>query len=91
MGEYLGKFFSEDQILGAVLFVVGMALLSWCTSVERKEMAKMRDPMQKWSYIDAKGKKKAEVKKRNARSIIFTLIGGGMAAYGFVSFLINVP
>lgn len=91
MGEYLSGIFSEEQIPGAIFFIVGMALLSWCSKVERKEMLKMRDPKQKWSYIDAKGKKKQEIKKRNARGIIFTLIGGGMALYGFLSFLINVP
>ena len=89
--DILWDYLSKDQIPGAVLFVVGMALLSWCTSVERKEMIKMRDPRLKWSYIDAEGKKRGEVKKRNARSIIITLVGGGMALYGFVSFLYYVP
>ena len=50
----------------------------------------MRDPKLKWAYIDGKGKKGAEIKKRNSRSILFTLIGGGMALYGFFSFLVNV-
>ena len=86
----MGDFFNEDQILGAVLFVVGMALLTWLTNTERKQMAKMRDPKLKWAYIDADGKKRDEVRKRNRRSIIFTLMGGGMALYGFIDFLINV-
>ena len=87
----MGEYFSEDQILGAVLFVVGIALLSWCSKVEHKQLAKMRDPRLKWAYIDAEGKKRDEVRKRSARSLIVTLIGGGMAVYGFISFLANVP
>jgi hypothetical protein len=43
--------------------------------VERAELAKMRDPKLKWAYIDANGKKRDEVKKRNRRSIIITLVG----------------
>jgi len=86
----LGEFFKEDQILGAVLFFAGMALLSWCAKVERVEKAKMRDPKLKWAYIDAEGKKRDEVRKMQRRSIIVNLVGGGMALYGFLSFLINV-
>jgi len=58
--------------------------------VERAELAKMRDPKLKWAYIDANGKKRDEVKKRNRRSIIITLVGGSMALYGFIDFLRNV-
>jgi len=58
--------------------------------VERVQMTKMRDPKLKWAYIDADGKKRDEVKKRNRRSIIVTLVGGGMALYGFIDFLVNV-
>lgn len=90
MGEFFGQFFNEDQILGAVLFFAGMAMLSWCAKVERTEMAKMRDPKLKWAYIDAEGKKRDEVRKRNRRSIIINLVGGGMALFGFLSFLMNV-
>jgi hypothetical protein len=86
----LGEFFNEDQILGTVLFVIGIFLLTWLSKTEKKQEAIMRDPKLKWAYIDAKGKKRAEVKKRNSRSILFTLIGGGMALYGFFSFLVNV-
>jgi hypothetical protein len=86
----LSEIFNEGQIFGAVLFIVGVALLSWCAKVERVEMAKMRDPKLKWAYIDAEGKKRGEVKKRNRRSIIITLVGGGMAIYGFIDFLANV-
>jgi len=86
----LGEFFNESQVFGAVLFVVGIALLSWCARVERAELAKMRDPKLKWAYIDADGKKRDEVKKRNRRSIIVTLVGGSMALYGFIDFLRNV-
>ncbi len=86
----MGDFFNEDQILGAVLFVVGIALLTWLSNTERKQLIKMRDPKLKWAYIDADGKKREEVKKRNRRSIIITLVGGGMALYGFVDFLTNV-
>jgi hypothetical protein len=86
----LGEYFNQDQIYGAVLFFVGIALLTWCARVERKQMAKMRDPKLKWAYIDAEGKKRNEIKKRNRRSIFFTLVGGGMALYGFLSFLGNV-
>lgn len=86
----MGDYINEDQILGAVLFFVGMALLSWLSKTEKKQEAVMRDPKLKWAYIDAQGKKRNEVKKRNSRSIIITLIGGGMALYGFMSFLTNV-
>ena len=86
----MGDFFNENQILGALLFIVGIALLSWCARVERLQMAKMRDPKLKWAYIDADGKKRDEVRKRNRRSIIVTLVGGSMALYGFIDFLRNV-
>ena len=85
----MGEFFNQDQILGAVLFFGGLALLSWCTKVERLEKAKMRDPKLKWAYIDAEGKKKDELKKMQRRSIIVNLVGGGAALYGLLSFLIN--
>ncbi len=90
MAELLGGIFNEDQILGAVLFFIGIGILSWCAKVEKKQFAKMRDPKMKWAYIDAEGKMRGEVKKRNVRSIVLTLLGGGMALYGFVSFLVNV-
>ena len=86
----MGEFFNEAQIPGAFFFIVGIALLTWLTKVERKQMAKMRDPKLKWAYIDSDGKKRDEVKKRNIRSIIVTLIGGSMAMYGFIDFLRNV-
>lgn len=86
----MGQFFNGDQILGAVLFFAGLALLSWCAKVERVEKAKMRDPKLKWAYIDAEGKKRDEVRKMQRRSIIVNIVGGGMALYGFVSFLMNV-
>ena len=72
------------------MFIVGIALLSWCARVERVELAKMRDPKLKWAYIDADGKKRDEVRKRSRRSTIVTLVGGGMALYGFIDFLRNV-
>ncbi len=86
----MGEFFNEDQILGAVLFFAGMALLSWCAKVERVEKAKMRDPKLKWAYIDAEGKKRGEVRKMQRRSIIVNLVGGGMSVFGLLSFLANV-
>ena len=86
----MDQFFNDDQILGAVLFFAGLALLSWCAKVERVEKAKMRDPKLKWAYIDAEGKKRDEVRKMQRRSIIVNIVGGGMALYGFVSFLMNV-
>ena len=90
MGEFLAKYFNEGQILGAALFIIGLALLTWCAWVERKQMVRMRDPKLKWAYIDAEGMKRAEVRLRNRRSIIGTVIGGGMALYGFIDFLGNV-
>lgn len=86
----MGEFFNEGQILGAVLFIVGIALLSWCARVERKQMAKMRDPKLKWAYIDADGMKRDEVRLRTRRSLIITVVGGGMALFGFIDFLLNV-
>ena len=90
MAEILGEFFNQDQIMGAVLFFLGIGILSWCTKVEKKQFAKMRDPKMKWAYLDAEGKKRDEVKKRNVRSIVFTVLGGGLALYGFMDFLGNV-
>ena len=86
----MGEFFNENQIFGAFLFIVGIALLTWLSNTERKQLAKMRDPKLKWAYIDADGKKRDEVKQRNRRSIIITLIGGSLALYGFIDFLSNV-
>ena len=86
----MGDFFNESQITGAVLFILGIALLSWCARVERAELAKMRDPKLKWAYIDAEGKKRDEVRKMHRRSIVVNLIGGGMAVFGLLSFLANV-
>lgn len=86
----MSEFFNEAQIPGAILFFVGMALLTWLSRTERRQQAKMRDPKLKWAYIDADGKKRDEVRKRNTRSIIVTLIGGIMAFYGFLDFLNNV-
>lgn len=86
----MGDFFNEGQILGAVLFIVGIALLSWCARVERKQLAKMRDPKLKWAYIDADGMKRDEVRLRTRRSLIITVVGGGMALFGFIDFLLNV-
>jgi hypothetical protein len=86
----LGEFFNEGQIPGAIMFVIGIALLTWLAKVERKQMTKMRDPKLKWAYIDADGKTRDEVKKRSRRSIIVTLIGGIIAFYGFIDFLRNV-
>ncbi len=86
----MGEFFNENQIFGAFLFIVGIALLTWLSNAERKQLAKMRDPKLKWAYIDADGKKRDEVKQRNRRSIIITLIGGSLALYGFIDFLSNV-
>ena len=90
MAELLGEFFNVDQIVGAVLFFIGIGILSWLAKVEKKQFAKMRDPKMKWAYLDAEGKKRDEVKKRNTRSIILTLLGGGLALYGFMDFLGNV-
>lgn len=87
----MGEYFNENQIIGAVLFVVGFIILTWCSKVEHKQMVKMRDPRVKWSYIDSEGKKRDEVKKRNLRSTLLTIIGGGMAVYGFISILVNIP
>ena len=86
----MGEFFNENQVVGAVLFIVGVALLSWLSKVERAQMAKMRDPKLKWAYIDSDGKKQDEVRHRKRRSIIVTLVGGSMALYGFIDFLRNV-
>ena len=89
MGE-LFNLFNEDQIIGAVLFLAGIALLTWCAKVERVEMAKMRDPKLKWAYIDADGKMKGEVKKMKIRSIIVNIVGVSMGIFGILSIVWNV-
>ena len=86
----MGEFFNESQIPGAVLFFIGIILLTWLSKVEGKQMAKMRDPKLKWAYIDADGMKRDEVRLRTRRSLIITVVGGGMALFGFIDFLLNV-
>lgn len=91
MGKLLkfSEYFNENQIFGAVLFFIGVVLLTWLAKVERKQLIKMRDPKLKWSYIDAEGKRQDEVRHRRRRSTIVTLIGGGLALYGLIDFLVN--
>ena len=86
----MGELFNDDQLLGAILFFGGIALLSWCAKVERVEKAKMRDPKLKWAYLDADGKLSGEVRKMQRRSIIVNIVGIGMAIFGLLSFLGNV-
>ncbi|MEE8269772.1 MAG: hypothetical protein V3R23_07120 [Nitrospinaceae bacterium] len=85
----MGELFNDDQLLGAILFFGGIALLSWCAKVERVEKAKMRDPKLKWAYLDADGKMRGEVRKMQRRSIIVNIVGIGMAIFGLLSFLGN--
>ncbi|MEE8126987.1 MAG: hypothetical protein V3T45_00400 [Nitrospinaceae bacterium] len=85
----MGELFNDDQLLGAILFFGGIALLSWCAKVERVEKAKMRDPKLKWAYLDADGKMRGEFRKMQRRSIIVNIVGIGMAIFGLLSFLGN--
>lgn len=78
----------KEQILGIILFVAGIILLTWCSRIERKDEISRRDPAEKWSFID--GERDAEVSKRNIRGLLMTLVGAGMAIFGFISFILNI-
>lgn len=78
----------KEQILGIIFFVVGLIVLSWCSSIEREDEKSRRDPKEKWSFID--GEREGEIAKRKYRGFIMSLIGGGMALFGFVWFLWHI-
>ncbi len=78
----------KEQILGIILFVSGIILLMWCSRIERADEQSRRDPAEKWSFID--GERDAEVSKRNIRGLLMTLVGAGMAIFGFISFILNI-
>jgi len=78
----------KEQILGIVCFISGIFLLVWCTRIEREEQIASRDPKEKWSFID--GEREEEVSKRKFRGLMMTLIGSGLAVFGFISFLLNI-
>ncbi|MCH8207968.1 MAG: hypothetical protein IIA62_02755 [Nitrospinae bacterium] len=78
----------KEQILGIILFVSGIILLTWCSRIEREDEKSRRDPAEKWSFID--GERDAEVAKRNIRGLLMTLVGAGMAIFGFISFILNI-
>lgn len=79
---------SETEIIAIVEFVAGAALLSWCSTKEKRELAAMRDPKVKWSYID--GDRSDDRKRRSLRGTILTVIGGGVALHGLFTFLSEV-
>ena len=79
---------TPEQLINVAIFVAGSFILSWCAKVERKEGEERHDRKEKWAYID--GRKEEQMKKRSFRGLILTLLGGGMAIYGFINFLINV-
>ena len=79
---------TPEQILNAAIFFAGTFLLTWCAKIERIENAERSDKKEKWAFID--GRKDADLKKRSFRGLIMTIVGGGMALYGFISFLAAV-
>ncbi len=79
---------TPGQLLNIALFVAGTFILSWCAKVERKEDGERHDRKEKWAFID--GRKDAELKKRSIRGLFMTVIGAGLAFYGFISFLANI-
>ena len=76
---------TPGQLLNVAIFFAGTFVLTWCAKIERKENAERSDRMEKWAYID--GRKDAEIKKRSIRGLALTVVGGGMALYGFFSVL----
>ena len=81
----LENFTTPEQLLNIALFFVGTFILTWCAKIERKENAERSDRMEKWAYID--GRKDEDLKKRSIRGLALTIVGAGMALYGFFSFL----
>ena len=83
-------FFNESQILGLVLFAVGVFLLNLCAKLERKDYMELRDPKIKWELIDKDEKRVSQMRIKSARGWAMTLIGIGMALYGSVIFFMNI-
>jgi len=82
--------FTVGQIIDAIIFFCGVGVLTWCAKVERKQMEKMRDPREKWAYIDGDKDKEKELKFRSLRSIALTVLGVALALYGFFDFLSQI-
>ena len=82
------NFTTPVQLLNIALFFAGSFILTWCAKVERKEDSERHDRREKWAFID--GRKTEDLKKRSIRGIFMVLVGGGLAFYGFISFLANI-
>ncbi|MGV7220585.1 MAG: hypothetical protein ACQ9MH_03545 [Nitrospinales bacterium] len=84
----MGDLIVKEQLLGLAFLIVGIGVLTWCASIDRKDFLKRRDPKEKWSYID--GEKEDELTKNKTRGIIMMLIGASMSLFGLISFLLNM-
>ncbi|CAI2717474.1 hypothetical protein [Nitrospina watsonii] len=78
---------TEQSIMGAVILLVGIGLLNWCSRLEYKEYMVRTNPREKWGYLD--GTKKDEVKKRSLRGTVMALIGAGCSLWGFIILVIH--
>ena len=80
-------FINQNQIFGAILFVAGAFILTFCNKYERHMDEKLKDPKLRWAVID--GNKNALLKQKSFRGTLMTVIGLGMAGAGFVLVLMN--
>jgi len=81
-------FINKTQLMGIVLFLIGSGILTYCNRYERETDAKLKDPKIRWAVID--GNKDALLKQKNFRGNIMTVVGFGVAIYGFILFLTNI-
>ena len=82
--------FTGGQIADIVIFMSGIGILTWLSKVERKQLAKMRDPREKWAYIDGGADQEKELRQRSRRSTVLTGLGIALALFAFYDFLIQV-
>jgi hypothetical protein len=81
-------FINHKQILAIVCFLAGSYILKLCSEWERKRREELRDPKVRWAHY---GRRKTDLLiPTTLRGTLMTLVGGGLAVYGFISFLLNV-
>ena len=78
---------NTEQILGIALFFAGSFILKLCSDWERKQREELRDSKNRWVLY---GKRKTDMLvPTTSRGTLLTLVGGGLAVYGFILFLMN--
>ena len=80
--------FNKEQITAAIIFFVGLFIITLCTKYERKVNEQLRDPNKRHSMID--GVRDDIVKRRNLIGNILSILGGVVALYGFITFFLNM-